>query len=169
MKERTHEWIENGCSTGKKASITTIIALAWCLWLSSCDAIIDHQAGRVAKLRRTLEKQWQNYDIIAGQQNIQQDLKQEWADPTINQEIWYALDWADNQDGKIARTKRRLRRAQKNLMWMQEHRWNKKWSTIMWDDAVEEQRLNSRLPRWKYDYIDEEYRRSAIEQQNNCD
>jgi hypothetical protein len=67
-----------------------------------------------------LQKQAENYRIVAGEQNIQQDLKEEGADLSINQEIGYALNYADDQDVAIAKTKRKLNRAQRRLARMQE-------------------------------------------------
>lgn len=81
---------------------------------------LQKQINKVQRLEYALKQQSENYRQVAEQQNIQQDLKDGWADPTINQEIWYSLDWAETQDGKIYETKKKLGKAQKKLAKMRE-------------------------------------------------
>ena len=67
----------------------TIFAIG--LALSSCSTPqekYEEQLQKVQELEHSLKQQAENYHRVAVQENIQQDLKDEWADATINQEIW---------------------------------------------------------------------------------
>ena len=88
-------------------------------------------------------------------------MKEEGAHHSINQEIGYALNYADDQDVAIAKTKRRLSREQKRLARMLE-----RWWWVIYDNESKERRSNTRMDEHKYDYIPEEYRRSR-EAENN--
>lgn len=135
----------------------TGMILALCATLTWCqpkETRIERQTRRVAELEYMLQKQSENYHRVYIQENIQQDLKEEWADLTINQEIDYSLNWAADQDVAISKTKRRLNRAQRKLARMQE-----KWWWAIHDKKSNEERLNIRLDD-KYDYIPEEFERS---------
>lgn len=139
-----------------------ILALCATLtWCQTKEQKIERQARKVAELEYMLQKQSENYHRVYIQENVQQDLKQEWADPTINQEINYSLNWAADQDVAIARTKQRLNRAQRKLARMQEQWW---WAH--YDQQSNEERLNTRLED-KYDYIKEEFERSREAERNN--
>ena len=142
----------------------TGMILALCATLTWCqpkETRIERQTRRVAELEYMLQKQSENYHRVYIQENIQQDLKEEWADLTINQEIDYSLNWAADQDVAISKTKRRLNRAQRKLARMQE-----KWWWAIHDKKSNEERLNIRLDD-KYDYIPEEFERSRDAEKNN--
>ena len=131
----------------------TIFAIG--LALSSCSTPqekYEEQLQKVQELEHSLKQQAENYHRVAVQENIQQDLKDEWADATINQEIWYSLDRANDQDKNIAKTKEKLSKAQRELARMQEEMQN--------IEQINEERLNQRLKTDKYDYIPEEFKRS---------
>ena len=129
----------------------TIFAIG--LALSSCSTPQEKyqkQVEKVQQLEYELKQQAENYRYVATQQNIQQDLKDEWADATINQEIWSSLNRAENQDKEIAKNKDKLSEAQAKLARMKEEMY----------EIDQTERLNSRLKTDKYDYIPEEYARS---------
>jgi len=136
------------------------ISLAICTALGSCwsrESKLNSQEQKVAQLEYKLQKQAENYHKVYVQENVQQDLKAQWADGTINQEISYSLDYAAKQDEKIARTKKRLNRAQKKLTRMQERWWAASF-TQPYPDG-----LNTRLTD-KYNYIPEEFSRTQQRQ-----
>ena len=149
----------NTSSTWKiseKIRNTAIIATI-ALTLSSCSSkeeSYQKQVKEVQQLEYELKQQAENYRYVATQQNIQQDLKEEWADATINQEIWYSLDRAEKQDENIAKTKKKLSEAQAKLARMKEKM----------QEVDQSERLNSRLKTDKYDYIPEEFKRSRENQ-----
>lgn len=130
------------------AVVAICLALAWC---QSPEEKLQRQTDKVKQLERELIQQSENYGIVATQENIQQDLKDEGADLSINQEIWYSHEWADDQEIKIAKTKKKLSKEQKKLATMREKSW-KPSNAINFD----EKRLNPE----KYEYIPEEFRRS---------
>ncbi len=130
------------------AIVAICLALAWC---QSPEEKLQKQAEKVKQLERELIQQSENYSYVATQENIQQDLKDEWADLTINQEIWYSHEWADEQDVKIENTKKKLYEEQKKLATMLENSW-KPSNTANFN----EERLNSK----KYKYVSEEFWRS---------
>lgn len=139
-----------------------IIIGAIALILSSCwskEENYQKQLQKVQELEYKLKQQSENYRQVSLQQNIQQDLKQWWADPTINQEIWYSLDRAEDQDEKIAKTKKALSKAQKKLAEMSEDLANDRQESKT-NEQRQTERLNTRLNPGKYGYIDEEYKRS---------
>ena len=130
----------------RNSAIIATIALI----LSGCstkEEKLQKQIAEVQRLEYALKQQAENYRQVADQQNIQQDLKDEWADPTINQEIWYSLDRASAQDKKIAKTKKKLQKAQKKLAKMKE-------------DINNVTSTDERLNTSKYDYIPQEFERS---------
>lgn len=140
----------------------TIITAAIALALSGClskEEKYQKQLQKVQELEYKLDQQAENYNQVWLQQNIQQDLKQWWADPTINQEIWYALDRAEDQDEKIAKTKKKLSKAQRKLAEMSEDMASHRQEQEI-NKQREKERLNTRLNSNKYDYIKEEYKRS---------
>jgi len=146
-------------STNKTFRNLAICAAIW-MALTSCwsrESKINSQQKKIAQLEYKLQKQADNYHKVYIQENIQQDLKAQWADNSINQEIGYALNYADKQDKKIARTKRRLNKAQKRLSHMQERWWVSDSSKFNPDE------LNTRLTD-KYDYISEEFERGQNRQ-----
>ena len=128
----------------RNAAIVATIALI----LSGCstkEEKLQKQIAEVQRLEYALKQQSKNYHKVAEQQNIQQDLKNKWADLTINQEIWYSLEWAIKQDKKIKKTKKKLGNAQKKVAKMKE-----KWYGIT---STNSGKLNPK----KYDYIPKEY------------
>ena len=147
------KWIRNASMI-----LALCAVLAWC---ESMETRIEKQTRRVAELEYMLQKQAENYHRVAIQENIQQDLKEEGADHSINQEIGYALNYADDQDVAIAKTKRKLNREQRKLARMIERSW---W--VVYDQKSNEERLNHRLKTEKYDYIPEEYKRSREAEDN---
>lgn len=116
---------------------------------------IDLQNKQLKHLENKLKKQADHYKTVAIQQNIQQDLKEEWADLTINQEIGYAINWADKQDTKISKTKKQIKRAQTRLFNMEENLWQSHN-----EEDTENIEYNERLNTEKYDYIDKQYKRA---------
>ena len=144
-------------SSQSKAIITAVlfsllVTLDWCY---SPTERIQRQQNRVEQLTGQLLQESENYKEVARQQNIQIDIKEEGADATINQEIWYATDYAKDYDAKIASTKRKLARAQRRLNRLEEKYWTSSSSTTS-SSSSNVGRLNSN----KYDYIPEEFRRS---------
>ncbi len=132
------------------ATIATI-----CLTLTGClsdQEKLQRQTDRVKQLEHELIQQSKNYNMVASQENIQQDLKDEWADLTINEEIWYSHEWADDQEVQIAKTKKKLNKEQRKLARMREKSWKPNSTTVNFN----EERLNPE----KYEYIPEEFRRS---------
>jgi len=135
----------------RDATILVTIALT----LSGCwskEENFENQVKKVQQLEYELKQQAENYRYVATQQNIQQDLRDEWADATINQEIWYSLDRAEEQDEKIAETKEKLNEAQKELARMKEEMRDIR--------QTNSDRLKTRLKIDKYDYIPAEFERS---------
>ena len=131
--------------------LATTVAL--CLTLGACSSPaekIQKQKEIVAELTHKLEQQSKNYHEVARQQNIQIDLRDEWADATINQEIWYATDRGNDYDKKIAKTKKKLAKAQEKLDKLEEE------YNITTTSTPNYGKLNP----IKYDYIPEEYKRS---------
>jgi len=122
-------------------------------WCSPTEKI-QKQQNRVEQLTHQLLQESENYEEVVRQQNIQIDIREEWADATINQEIWYATDRAKDYDWKIGRTKRKLARAQRKLDRLEE-RYGISWSTTS-SSSSQIERLNAQ----KYKYIPEEFRRS---------
>ena len=146
-------------STNKTFRNFAICAAIW-MALTSCwsrESKINSQQKKITQLEYKLQKQAENYHKVYIQENIQQDLKAQWADNSINQEIGYALNYADKQDKKIARTKRRLNKAQKRLSHMQERWW------VSDSPKFNPDELNTRLTD-KYDYISEEFERGQNRQ-----
>lgn len=126
------------------------------LTLSGCwskEENFEKQVKKVQQLEYELKQQAENYRYVATQQNIQQDLKEWWADATINKEIWYSLDRAEEQDEKIAKTKEKLSEAQKELARMKEEMGN--------TEQINDNKLKKRLRIDKYDYIPKEFKRSG--------
>lgn len=133
------------------------VALAGCespFWVSPTEKI-QRQQNRVEQLTQELLKESENYKEVARQQNIQIDIKEEWADATINQEIWYATDRAKDYDWRIAKTKRKLARAQKRL-----NRLEEKYGVSSSQTTNSSNSNIGRLNSQKYDYIPEEFNRS---------
>lgn len=124
-------------------------------WGRSPTERIQRQQNRVEQLTHELIQESENYKEVARQQNIQIDIREEWADATINQEIWYATDRAKDYDWRIARTKKRLARAQRRLDRLEErHGVSSSPTTNSSSSNID--RLNSQ----KYEYIPEEFKRS---------
>lgn len=127
--------------------------VAICATLGSCSTStekIQKQEERVAELTYELEQQAKNYHEVARQQNIQIDLRNEWADATINQEIGYSTDRGNDYDKKIAKTKKKLAKAQKKLAKLKEE----------YNVTTTSNPNYDKLNPTKYDYIPEEYERS---------
>jgi len=124
-------------------------------WGCSPTERIQRQQNRVEQLTHELIQESENYKEVARQQNIQIDIREEWADATINQEIWYATDRAKDYDKKIAKTKKKLARAQRRLDRLEEkHGVSSSPTTNSSSSNIG--RLNSQ----KYEYIPEEFKRS---------
>lgn len=149
-------------SSQSKAIIATVlfslgVTLTGCdspFWCSPTEKI-QRQQNRVEQLTGQLLQESENYKEVARQQNIQIDIKEEWADATINQEIWYATDWAKDYDARIASTKRKLARAQRRL-----NRLEEKYGTSSSSTTSSSSSNIGRLNSQKYDYIPEEFNRS---------
>lgn len=124
-------------------------------WGCSPTEKIQRQQNRVEQLTHELIQESENYKEVARQQNIQIDIREEWADATINQEIWYATDWAKDYDGRIAKTKKKLARAQRRLDRLEE-KYGVSSSSTTNSSSSNIGRLNSQ----KYEYIPEEFKRS---------
>lgn len=147
-KEKTNSQQRNSLLT----RLWTIVAIS--LALSSCSSPqerIQKLENEVAALEHTLLTESTNYGEIAKQQNIQIDLRDEWADQTINQEIGYATERALSYDSKIAKTKEKLAKKQKKLANLKEK------YIVSTTQTSQQERLNPT----KYNYIPEEYRRSG--------
>ena len=136
------------------------VALSGCdcpFWRSPTERI-QRQQNKVEQLTYQLLQEQENYNEVARQQNIQVDIRDEWADATINQEIWYATDRAEDYDWKIAKTKKKLARAQKRLNRLEEKHGVSPSSTR----SSSSSNIGKLNPK-KYDYIPEEYRRSRAQ------
>lgn len=154
MNNSINQLNEKTSSQPKKLSLSrlwTIVAIS--LALSSCSTPqerIQKLEAEVAALEHTLLTKSEHYSDLATQQNIQIDLREEWADPTINQEIGYATERAQNYDSTIAKTKKKLAKKQKKLNELKEK------YVVSTTQSTQQERLNPT----KYNYIPEEYRRS---------
>ena len=138
----------------KKLSLSrlwTILAISLALgWCSSPQEKIHKLESEIAALEHTLITESKHYDDVTRQQNIQIDLREEWADPSINQEIGYATERAQSYDSKIEKTKKKLAKKQRKLNNLQEkYSIEVTWNSMQW-----------RLKPGKYEYIIEEYNRS---------
>ncbi len=126
------------------------------LALISCDEttqdLYQRQLEKVQQLEHKLLKQRENYYNVSRQWEIQEDLKKNWADPTINQEIWYAIQLTEDQDQEIERTKKELEEAQRELARMKEE--------IDFVGSKNTVEYNKKPNPDKYDYILEEFKRS---------
>lgn len=147
------------------------IIAAMILALSSCTSKEEQYEKQLQKvyeleneihgLQNKLTEQANNYEMVSIDENLQQDLKRNWADPSINQEIWYALDRASERDKEIAETKEDLGEAQSKLAKAKEKLAMLKWE-LENDRQIQSKKLDTRLNPDKYDYI-KEYEKS----QNN--
>ena len=139
------------------------------LALSSCtskEKQYENQLEKVHKLenkvnwlQNKLIEQSNNYEMVSIDENIQQDLKRDWADVSINQEIWDALDRASEQDERIAETKEELAEAQADLIEARE-KLAELWWELKNDTQTQNERLNTRLNPEKFGYIEEEFEKS---------
>lgn len=130
-----------------------VLLLSAALWGCSTPAEkIQKQQEEVARLEYKLKQQSKNYHNVARQQNIQIDLREEWADPTINQEIWYATDRANDYDKEIEKTKKKLAKAQEKLAKLREE-----YNVVASPSNSNCSKLNPN----KYDYIPEEFNRAS--------
>ena len=148
------------------------IIAAMILTLSSCTSKEEQYERQLQKvyelenevngLRNKLDEQRNNYEMVSIDENLQQDLKKNWADPSINQEISDAHDRASEQDKKITETKKDIGDAQSKLGKARE-----KLAMLEWelenDRQIQSKRLDTRLNPDKYDYIEKETKRN----QNN--
>lgn len=145
------KWIRNA------ATIASI-----CLILGSCSSNEEkYQALRekVQQLEHTLKQQTKNYHEVSTQRQIQENLKKEWADPTINQEIWYSIERTRDQDKEIAETKEKLAKAQRELAKMEEE--------INYAKAEKQVEYTDVPKPDKYKYILEEFERTEKARENN--
>lgn len=139
------KWIRNA------ATIASI-----CLALTSCSTKEEQyqaQLEKVQELEYTLKQQAKNYHDVSTQWEIQENLKKEWADQTINQEIWYSVERTRDQDREIAETKEELAKAQKKLAKMEEE--------LAHERASKQVEYKDVPNPNKYDYIIEEFERTA--------
>ena len=153
LAETSHkETIETGKWIKHSRLVPFFVALSLTLGACSTPAEkIQHQRDKVNRLEQLLIQQSKNYHEVAKQQNIQIDLREEWADQTINQEIGYATEWALDYDEKIKKTKEKLAKEQRELDEMEEK------YGIPTNSSTP---IHWRLKQTKYDYIPEEYNRS---------
>ena len=150
---------------GKNSFSRLAIIFAIALTLSGCSNPQKEYkkcSKEVTELTALYEQQAQNYEEVATQENIQQDLKNEWADPTINQDIWYSHDRANDQDKNIAETKKQLSKAQRNLAKAKEdlakaEAVKKKEEAER--EASKKESNKQKLNPHKYDYVKEELKR----------
>lgn len=148
------------------------IIAAMILTLSSCTSKEEQYEKQLQKvyelenevngLRNKLAEQANNYEMVSIDENLQQDLKRNWADASINQEIWDALDRASEQDKEIAETKKDLGDAQSKLAKARENLAMLEWE-LENDRQIQSKRLDTRLNPDKYGYIEKETKRN----QNN--
>lgn len=114
--------------------------------------------NKVNGLQSRLIEQSNNYEMVSIDENIQQDLKRDWADASINQEIWDALNRASEQDERIAKTKEELANTQTDLFEARE-----KLATLEWElknyRHTQEKRQDTRLNPGKYGYIEKELKK----------
>jgi len=118
---------------------------------SSNEEKYQKQLEKVQELEYKLKQQAENYHDISTQWKIQEDLKKEWADKTINQEIWYSIDRTRDQDKEISETKEELAKAQKKLAEMKED--------LNYTRAKDQSKYNDIPNPDKYNYIPEEFKR----------
>ena len=150
LMHKFSQWIRNA------ATVASICLILWSC--SSNEEKYQAQIEKVQQLEYKLKQQKNNYRDVSTQRKIQEDLKKEWADPTINQEIWYSIDWVRDQDKEIEKTKKELADAQKKLAKMKEDLDIK--TTNRWVEYTD-------VPNpHKYDYISEEFERFANESNN---
>ena len=131
----------------------TILAISFTLTnCSSPEEKYEKQLQKVQELEYALQQQERNYHSVASQWEIQDGLRKEWADPSINQEIWYSIDRAKDQDKEIYETKKELAKAQRKLAKMKEE--------IEFREARRVAEHSETLNPNKYEYIPEEFKRS---------
>lgn len=143
LSKRLFKWFRN---------IATALAIS--LTLTNCaspEEKYERQVQKVQELEYKLMQQQKNYHDVATQWAIQEDLKKNWADQTINQEIWYSIERTHDQDQEIFDTKEDLAEAQRELATMKEE-------MDFRNRAISE--YSEKPNPHKYDYIPEEFKRS---------
>lgn len=148
-------------NTPERARNAGIIA-SICLALTACSSKEEQyqaQLEKVQQLEYTLKQQTKNYHDVSTQRKIQEDLKKEWADPTINQEIWYSIDRTRDQDKEISKTKEKLAKAQRKLAEMEEE--------LNYAKAKKQAEYTDVPKPDKYKYVMEEFERSEGAEQNS--
>ena len=120
----------------------------------------EKKASReVTELTAKWEQQRQNYEEVSKQENIQQDLKEAWADPSINSSIRHSHDRANDLDKDIAKTEEELSEAQIKLAKAKEKLAMAE-AVKKEEEAKREEANKQRLNPHKYDHIKEQQKRS---------
>lgn len=139
--------------------IRNTLAIATVLTLTNCstpEEKYEKQLQKVQQLEYKLKQLQKNYYDVSTQREIQEDLKKNWADSSIDQEIWYSIERTEEQEKKIEETKEDLAEAQKKLASMKE------------EAEISRIKASTKKPDpHKYDYIPKEFERSRESQQNN--
>lgn len=150
MNEKEKTSIEQWLRNWLKIKATTMALL---LTLTGCGKIeelrIKHLEQKVKRLEATLEMQADNYGSIADQHNVQLNIREEWADETINQDIFLSWELGLHKDDDISETTTEYRAAKKKLMELKEKQG--KWSPNYTDPAW---KMNPK----KYEYKKRIYR-----------
>lgn len=160
MIEKIKEFVSKE-NTPQRARNAGIIA-SICLALTACSSKEEQyqaQLQKVQELEYALKQQSDDYHDVSTQWEIQENLKKEWADKTINQEIWYSINRTRNQDKEIAKKKEELSKAQKKLAKMKED--------IDFEEAKRFAERSDVPNPDKYNYIKEEFERAEKAKENN--
>lgn len=123
---------------------------------SSPEERYQRQQQKVQDLEYRLKQLQENYYNVSTQWEIQENLKKNWADPTINQEIWYSIQRTKDQDKEISKTKEKLAIAQRDLARMKEE--------IDFRNSRTTVEHSEKPNPHKYDYIPKEFERNRAAQ-----
>lgn len=100
------------------------VSTALAFILSGCDNIrqrrINRLENKIERLEWTQELQADDYSDISDQHNIQLDLKDEWANPAIDQDIYLSWSLGTKKDKDIEKTTAEYREAKERLMRLRE-------------------------------------------------
>jgi len=144
---------EEAHSQPKKSFLTQLSIVAISLILTACSSPeerIQKLESEIGALKHTLLTQQKNYRELSTQQNIQIDIRDEWADSSINWEINDATERANGYTKEIQKTKEKISKKQKKLNKLREE-YNINTNYIP---------IQQKLDPSKFDYLPEEYNRS---------
>lgn len=120
-KEQTKKTPKN---SGISSTIRTVgLALILTLSAAACSTPVEKiqkQREKIHKLERELFVKSDHLEELAIQQNVQIDLEEKWAHPSINQEIWYSTNQIEKYREDIWKIKDELAEEQEKLFKLEE-------------------------------------------------